>query len=258
MTQQDDATDDILIHQQSFTVRIHEVNGDRQLTIPALLRLLQEASMQHIIKLKASVWDLEEQNISWVLLRKQLNILKPTAMGERLTVITYPTGFDKFFAYRDYLVFSASKELIATAATTWSLIDVQSRKLTKVPDELMHLVAPEHIKRLRRADSKMPRPAALLEAGQKEIMHYDLDWNGHVNNVVLCTTMMEHLLAGGKKESEMGAYRFIFKNESRLGDELTIYTDDTYSYAEVVRGDKVISKLITGPKISSSQSADEG
>jgi len=182
MQTQPTSAEDALIHQQSFTIRIHEVDADRQLTVPALLRLLQEASMQHIIKLKASVWDLAAQQISWVLLRKQLNVLKPAKMGERITVLTYPTGFDKFFAYRDYLVFSADKELIATAATTWSLIDVQSRKLTKVPDHLLHLVAPEHLKRLKRAEARMPRPTALVAEREQIITNYDLDWNGHVNN----------------------------------------------------------------------------
>ena len=88
----------------------HDVNNGKFITIPILLRYLQEASLQHARNLKASVWDMTEDQLSWVLVRKSIKIVKSLKLDNTYSIITYPSGFDKFMAYRDYLVFDEDKK----------------------------------------------------------------------------------------------------------------------------------------------------
>ena len=48
--------EDLLMFKATYEIRAGEIDRHKQITIPALMQLMQEASLKHIIKLKASVW----------------------------------------------------------------------------------------------------------------------------------------------------------------------------------------------------------
>lgn len=238
------------IYHQSYIIRIHEINKDGYLTIPSLISLLQETSMQHIIRLKTSVWDLKNMSLSWILLSKQLKIKRLPKRSEKITVITYPTAFDKFFAYRDYLVFDDDKKLMVTAATKWSLIDTNKRKLTRIPNFIAKLAVDNTIKNLDRPQSKIEIPNNGKNVKSSTIESYDLDWNGHVNNIILCRLMLQAILSAGQNEDNINVVNIQYKNESYLGDLLDIFLADDNSTSVVKRDGKLISAMKVEYKVS--------
>ena len=86
----------------NYTIRTNEITKDKTLSVPSMLMLMQEASMQNVIELKASVWDMEKDDMSWVLL---INIFRYPVLGDVVTVVTYPSHFEKVFAFRDYKMY---------------------------------------------------------------------------------------------------------------------------------------------------------
>lgn len=236
-------TEDSLIYRQRYTIRIHEINAAKLLTIPALLKLMQETSMQHLLALQASTWHMEEQQLGWVLLRQRLDILRPIAYGQAITIVTYPTGFDKFFGYRDYLVFDTDKKLSATATTMWSLIDIRTRRIARVPDQLRALSAPTDIQVLPRPEAKPVLTPEMLLTARHTVDHYDLDWNNHVNNVVLAQRMLAALLPTAEAESRVKSVVVHYKNESKHGDELSVYTSTDKMQSKLMLGDKRVAAL---------------
>ena len=209
---------DSYVHQESYIVRVHEIDPQRRLTLPSLIKLLQECSMQHIIKLKASFWDIEKLQLSWILLRKQVKLLRNISFGEKITVLTYPTSFEKFFAGRDYLVFDENKKLVATASSTWSLMNTSTRKLSRIPEAFFEFNAPSDVPRLKKPLSRLNPNTELSKIEHRTIGHYDLDWNGHTNNTNLCKWMMQALIHKSIQEENIKEANFIFKSESKLGD----------------------------------------
>ena len=57
-----------------YTVQTYDIDKRRRMTVAALVKEMQETAMQNVMEMKVSVWDMEAQNISWVLLRKNLRI----------------------------------------------------------------------------------------------------------------------------------------------------------------------------------------
>ena len=243
MTKEKSKEEDYRIHQEQYTVRVHEINQAEELNLPSLMRLMQETSMRHIIKLKASIWDQEENPLTWVLLRKNINTLHPITRGEKIRILTYPTAFEKFFAYRDFLVFNSQKKLVATASSMWSLIDVNTRKIIRIPEKYDHIVAPNNIKRLKRPESKIIIPTSLPYSSQRTIHHYDLDWNGHTNNVVLFRQMIEILIENGTNERDLKSIEIHFKNETKMGDNLEIAVDESLTFASIKTAEKQVAYL---------------
>ena len=93
------------ILQEPFQVRAYDINQHKTISIPAFVKLMQEAAMQHVLKLKLSVWDLEPQNLAWVLMRKHIQIDRYPILGEEISIKTHPSGFEKILTHRDYRVF---------------------------------------------------------------------------------------------------------------------------------------------------------
>lgn len=181
--------------QDHFEVRAYEIDSRKRMTIPALARLMQEAAMQNVIRIKLSVWDLEPEHISWVLMRKQLRVHRLPGLGERIRVTTYPAGFERLFTYRDYKVFSEEGELLAASSSTWLLMDTRSRSMAPIPERILELQKqiPPPEECLPRPGGRLPRFGEAHSTKNFEVNWHDLDFNEHLNNTLYIQWMLEPL-----------------------------------------------------------------
>ncbi len=200
-----------------FKIRTHEIDINKQIKIPSLVQLLQEASMSNAIKLKVSVWDLEDKSLSWVLVKKRLNINRLPILGETIEVITYPSGFERLFAYRDFIVKDSSGKILVSASSTWILMDTKTRKITS-PD--LNIPTPTDIEPLPRASFNFSKLNSEIDQTSFRVGWYDLDWNEHVNNVFIFRCVLECLPDNVLQEKKISAINIQFKAESFWKDKL--------------------------------------
>lgn len=212
-----------LIYSAKFKVNGHDVNQNKHITIPALLKNMQEASLQHARKLKTSVWDMEDEKLTWVLVRKELKIIFPLVMDATYTILTYPSGFDKFFAYRDYLIFDNEKRLVVGASSTWTLLQTETRRLSKIPQKILDIGIPDDTRFLSQPEKSISFPEGLECIDTRMVRPYDLDWNNHINNIVLIRFMVESLKSKGIEDDYISKILVHFKNELKLHEKANIY-----------------------------------
>lgn len=241
---------DPMIYTIKFTVKGHDVNSQKFMTIPSLLRNMQEASLQHARSLKTSVWDMTEDKLTWVLVRKEIKIVTPLAMDKTYTILTYPSGFDKFFAFRDFLIFDEEKKLVVGASSTWTLLQTDTRRLIKIPEKILKIGAPKNTRFLPHAAKKLTPPTDTDTVGYRKVRPYDMDWNNHVNNIVLIRFMMESLKHQGIEDHEVHKILVHFKNELRIDEEVRIVegVEGNIRYSkleESVQNKEIASSLIT-------------
>ncbi|MBK9737419.1 MAG: hypothetical protein IPO92_21670 [Saprospiraceae bacterium] len=223
------------IHKETFRIRPSEINHLKNIHPYHLVQLMQEASMQHTIGLKVSVWDLEEKNISWVLIKMDVHFYRYPALGENVEVQTYPSGLDGFFTYRDYFVYDESGFLCATASSTWTLLDTINRKMVRIPESFSSLVyKSEHL--LPIPIQKLFTPTNTSADYMVTVNYLHLDWNGHVNNVQLIKMIFESL--GTEFHIDRFLKRLIiqFKSEATIGQGLMVRN-------EVITNNKVIHAI---------------
>lgn len=205
-----------------YTVQTYDIDRDREMTLVALIRQMQEAAMQNVIRLKVSVWDMEEHHFSWVLLRKNLQVERMPKIGEELRFVTYPSGFEKVFTYRDFKVFDATGGLIATSSTTWLLLDVQTRRMVRIPDFVLKFSSEMPVQ-----ESCLPRPATKLPSIERidfqttfQVRWHDLDFNGHLNNVLYVQWMVETLPNSLLESSTLQDLKIHYKIEGQWKDQI--------------------------------------
>ena len=209
-------------YEEWFHVRTHEIDPNKRMTVPDLLKLMQEASMHNAMALGISVWDLEKHNISWVILRKVLNVIRLPILGEKIKIVTYPAGFDRVFAYRDFWATDSEGKVIAHAASTWTLLNTVTRKLERIPKEMYQFSSPVGDAKLDLPKAKLVEPENYERSISYTIRQLDLDWNNHVNNGVLSKLMFQSIPKEFSDAYILEKFSFHIKSECFYEEELQI------------------------------------
>jgi len=234
------------LHITQFKVRACEINENQEITFPALVQLLQEASLENIINLKLSAWDDDRGSFAWVLLRKEIEVFRYPKLGEEITVETYPSGFEKIFAFRDYRMFDLEKNLLASASSTWTYMNLKTRRIAKIPKKFLKFDASAENETLPRPRNKISPLVDISAKVEMRIRKYHLDWNGHVNNNHYFKFLLEVIEPPipGKGPSLVVIH---IKNECLLGEQIEVVADQSLqsSIVSILKGQgKVVAHAL--------------
>ncbi len=221
-----------------FTYNVHSAAIDeaQRLTIPALVRELQAAAMRNSVRLGFSVFELEAQNLGWVLLRQSLRLSHRPKLGESYEVLTCPAGFDRFFTYRDFHLFDQNGQIFGTATTAWMMMDLTSRRMTAVPDWIKDRVVPH----LPAASQLLPQSARMKlqdlpgllqqDTGEKakslqfRVGYHQLDFNRHLSNPFYLEWGLEGLPQVLLSQGDLIAIDLEYKKEAVYGEQVQVRT----------------------------------
>ncbi len=213
-------------YREDYKIRSNEVGIDRLATPLAMLHLMQEASMGSAIQLGVSIKELAPLNLAWVLLRKSFVVIERPALGEQVYVVTYPSNFDRFLAYRDYKLYNQEGKLLAYASSTWTLLNIVDRKMARIPQDLLSVsVHPDE----QKLDPPPSRLLSIEDTSHREsvkVKLYDLDWNGHVNNLKYVKYILENVPVDYRDES-LEKIDFQIKAEAFIDNEIIVHSGVT-------------------------------
>lgn len=213
-------------HRETYTVRTYEIDHRKRMTVPALVRLMQEAAMQQVMQLRVSVWDLEPEGISWVMMRLQMEIDRLPLLGETITVKTGPTGLERVLTYRNFWVYDAEGQLIAQAVTHWVLMDTSTRRLRPVPDWIINRFSefiPTTHDGLQPSRHKLPMLTQADHRKSFRVRWHDLDFNNHLNNTYYILYLLEGLPAEWLSDHQLTRLDIAYKAEVRMEESFEIH-----------------------------------
>jgi acyl-ACP thioesterase len=213
-----------LIYRGKFTVRTSEVTCHRQITTAALINLMQEAALQNVLELNLSAWDMRAQQISWVLMRKHLDVMRLPMLGETITIQTHPAGFDKIFTYRDYKVFDEAGALIASSSSTWLLMHTIKRRIARIPNEIRERGQFDTSQCLPHPPNKLPDLEQVDVEKDFIVNWHDMDFNEHLNNVRYMQWVFETIDGYTKYSQQLASLDIIYKQECHWKDTVRVKT----------------------------------
>jgi acyl-ACP thioesterase len=207
-------------HVEKFIIRANEVDMLNCLTLPALANFLQEAANRNAHHLGFSSQVLQERGLSWVLARMHMECFGWALLRDEIQVLTFPSGMDKYYCYRDYRVMDTHGKVLAQATTSWLVIDLEKRQTIAVPDFIRAFPVVQ----------ETPLPRALGKIGSVENPTYTADFqvgwhhldnNCHTNNMYYFQWLAETLPADFLMTHQLRQLDIIFRMESNLGDRIT-------------------------------------
>ena len=187
------------VWREKFRVRASEMGPDARLRLPALFDLFQEAAGNNAAALGWGSDVLLARGQTWILSRLTLSLAALPAWREDITVETWLAGVHRLWALREFRVAGAGGTELARATSGWILLDVVKRRpLRQSPDiaEAAKASPPRLIddsfEPLAAPDGAATRNGA-GPAAPFRVTRYDLDLNGHANNVTILRALLTAL-----------------------------------------------------------------
>ncbi|KAF5442344.1 hypothetical protein F2P56_035013 [Juglans regia] len=190
-------------YMQTVVIRSYEVGPDKTATLESILNLLQETALNHVWMSGllsngfGATHGMVRNNLIWVVSRMQVQVDHYPIWGEVLEIDTWVGASGKNGMRRDWLIQSqATGHVFARATSTWVMMNQQTRRLSKMPEEVRDEISPWFIENQAiKEDSpekiiKLDSKARYMNSNLKP-KRSDLDMNQHVNNVKYVRWMLE-------------------------------------------------------------------
>jgi len=172
-----------MIHQEKFTVRSYEMDVQGVASVPAICNYLQEVAGNHATELGVAVDHLFKKNMTWVLSRLNLKVFRFPFWREEIKIETWPSGRQRKFATRDFLIFDQKHKILVKATSSWMIVDLKTQKPLVMPEFMDEIRLPDRKRAIEDNFPKMKLPKNPNSERKFDVRLSDLDINQHVNNV---------------------------------------------------------------------------
>ncbi|PKI59799.1 hypothetical protein CRG98_019805 [Punica granatum] len=190
-------------YRQTVVIRSYEVGPDKTTTIESILNFFQETALNHVWMSGllsngfGATHGMMRNNLIWVVSRMHVQVDRYPIWGEIIEIDTWVGASGKNGMRRDWLIRSqATGVVFARATSTWVMMNKKTRRLSKMPEEVMAEISPWFIeKQAIKEDNpekilKLDCKATYVNSDSKP-KRSDLDMNQHVNNVKYVGWMLE-------------------------------------------------------------------
>jgi acyl-ACP thioesterase len=211
-----------LTAEAAYTVQLFDTDTHGVLSPRGLWDFLQESAGYHTQLLGVAPEDLRLQGLAWILSRLRMRVHRYPSLGEKVTVRTWPTGVDKLFALRDFIVNDAQGAQIACATSAWLALKLETLR----PMRIQSVFNPPGMETLPRAMEedieKLPAPSMTEKEWSAAVRFTDLDANGHVGNSRYVEWVIESARRDLLEESMVSELGIDFLFEIPYGGEVVV------------------------------------
>ncbi len=110
-----------------YPVQLFDLAPDAGLRSYTVFNYLQDAAGRHADELGFGLRQLRDSDLSWVLSRIRVRMDEFPEYGDVLRVTTYPSGFDRLFAYRQFRLESAlTGRFFGVAGSAWLTLNPEN------------------------------------------------------------------------------------------------------------------------------------
>lgn len=211
------------IVEHEFTIGLRDVGFSKELTNKAMLGFFEDIGGLHSDMVGYGLANIENTNLSWVLLNWKLKITKRPKYGEIVTIKTWSRNPQKFYSYRDFEMYDNKGNILAVASSKWSLINL-NKGLIKLNDEIIEKYDSEDFSVFDELDlPKMKSPDSFSNTYLYTVPRCVIDINEHMHNLYYLDIAYETLPYEIYKNANFNNAEIMYKRSARLGDVLKCF-----------------------------------
>lgn len=163
-------------------VATYECDKTSNMTLPSLINVMVETSGLQSHALGNTEEQMSERGLTWIIIQYNIKVNRMPTRREEITLETEALSYNRFFTYRAFRAFDESDNLLVEVITTFSVMEMATRKLTQVSKELVAPYQAEEIRTMVRASKIKPVNKETLTSMPFRVRYLDIDGNMHVNN----------------------------------------------------------------------------
>ena len=208
-----------MIFENEIRTGIEDVGKNGLITDKAILKMLENVGGYQSDEIGYGVLDIPTNGVSWVILEWKVKVIDRPRYGEKLLVRTWGRNPRKAYTFRDYEIYNSSHKLCVIATTKWALINMKTRKVEKITDDIVAKYKMED--RCVFEDRTIERikiPTEFTNSTEYQIRRCNIDINGHLHNTYYMDLAEEALPEKVYQTRPFENIRISYKNEVKLGD----------------------------------------
>ncbi|XP_059664056.1 palmitoyl-acyl carrier protein thioesterase, chloroplastic-like [Cornus florida] len=231
--------DDRFVYRQTFCIRSYEIGPDKTATMETLMNLLQETALNHVTSSGVAgngfgtTREMSLRKLIWVVTRIHIQVEKYSSWGDVVEIDTWVDAAGKNGMRRDWIIRDTNTQKIITKATsTWVIMNRETRRLSKIPDEVKKEVQPFYLNRvaIATADADNEKIEKLNDETAERIRSglaprwSDMDANQHVNNVKYIGWILESVPINVLEHYNLTSMTLEYRRECRQSNMLESLT----------------------------------
>ncbi|KAJ4961084.1 hypothetical protein NE237_020994 [Protea cynaroides] len=245
--------EDHFVYRQTFVIRSYEIGPDKTATMETLMNLLQETALNHVMSSGlagdgfGATQEMSRRKLIWVVTRIHIQVEKYSSWGDVVEIDTWVDASGKNGMRRDWIIRDYSTQQIITRATSiWVVMNRETRKLSKIPEQVREEVKPFYLGRKaidtakndnNKIDKLSDATAESLRSGLAFLYAIqprwsDMDANQHVNNVKYIGWIMESVPLNVLEDYNLRSMTLEYRRECRQSHLLESLTTMNVSVAE--------------------------
>lgn len=173
-----------------FKIPYYDGDKDGYLRPENLLAYLGEASTIHSDSIGVGLKELRKYNYCWMLNRWRARFHKYPRVKDEITVETWSSGIDKFYATREFLAYDEAGDVLFEGSTQWVFLDLIKQRPVRVPEEVAKIYG-ECKDRFFEDFYDFKRGFETMDGLEFHVRRSDIDVNNHVNNVKYLNWILE-------------------------------------------------------------------
>ncbi|MCL2196122.1 MAG: thioesterase [Treponema sp.] len=173
------------VWQENAVLRFGAVDRSDRLTLNTVFQFFQEAAISHAENLGVGREDMARTKQGWVLSRITVFIKKRPKYGETVTVRSWPQGWEKLFAIRNYEIKDNDDAAVVSARSAWLIVDLDKRRPLRpqaIMDEMPQNKGLISLTPEENGAAAVTERDNLVKVAERKGLYNDIDYNGHVNN----------------------------------------------------------------------------
>jgi len=213
-----------MIYENKTRIGYYELDFRGKLKLSALLRMINTAAEEDAKQLGIGFSVLHPLNISFVLQRFGLNVVRMPEYDESITIRTWPAAITRGTFIRKGDMYDQRGTKLMEWASLWILLDLEARKILKpsaLPVEIPPLGSQEATTEAERII--LPEGSGDLASTYTHTVRYaEVDTNRHMNNSIYGDLIGNALFQSTETELDIKNVQINFLAETRMGEQIEV------------------------------------
>lgn len=202
------------MYSYSANIRFSETDSDLNLSILGLVNYFQDAAIFEAENGKINMDYLGERHLAWLLSSWQIVINRMPHLNEKVIITTIPYEFRGFMGYRNFIMKSEQGEVLSTATSIWTLVDIEQVKPVRPTQEILNGYEISEKLDMEYKPRKIKLSGNRTEKEAFAVHKSQIDSNHHVNNAEYVRMALDYLPEG----SRITELRVEYKTSAYLGE----------------------------------------
>jgi medium-chain acyl-[acyl-carrier-protein] hydrolase len=208
----------------SFELKAVDVDANKRLSLSSLLKFLEEASIEDVLKSNYTKDFFLSQGLLWIISRLQFKVTRWPNYGERINIEVYKLQTKHGLFPRTYVIYDEEKKVIIEGSILWALMDEKTRNMI---DPTLYQVS---FKKSSRLPSSFIDPFLInvkskgtsQEIERIHVPSSSIDLNNHLTNSAYGNYLVNLHSSIFHLEHPLTSFTFVFFQEIKEGSELVI------------------------------------